>query len=668
MRYKVELIVDGLLPLVDEGIGSKALAVVKVRSKWLEIKWQQTLTDVGMVSQCTMEAVKQWKAATPSITGLRKMLGLGARPAYQAMEKVYQIAGWYVGWCATSWGGSEGYKNKFSQNLFSFQFVLARFSIPYEIRDMLLQLEARSSSSYKAYSLNSFNRYLWARIRFPDETSLKEAAMKDVQQAIFGASDAIAQMIYCMADTHCIQKVIALLISECEILEDLTILGNLAEVKKWTLTWARMITSTGNAIWRIVETLDLLRLVMDKNEEDKVWSEIKEGAEKMFQFLYPYTYGIRKLYHHSDKAETNLQLFWNRKRFPYAGDMITKEDKKAIETARRIGYELKYELNEMFRCDDEYHDMAEKYLDQIGAQISHDWILFQTKFLELKTSTSFLFAPLANLSPQDMEQKAAERIKRAVLTAEQQIINAVSFIRKWPKYQKICLLNANHSLEILRELKNLVSDWSQAMSAARNAINEVVELLAATVIRSIKDNTKAQWILFCWDTSVKDIYKLYREILQAEENWQFLVTTQQTAVTDFFSLNSESNAEPVRKTGTSTRPSTTRHVDVCISIDPEQSTNPSFEELRPFITAEEEKAIIATQNLVKSAQEIWGVSLCRYYDGRRYYSSYLTGEYNDSAQHVIDSDGQIKQITRRRYHSHCISYDWMQFKAYLLNP
>jgi hypothetical protein len=617
MNRRAKLMVDTLL--LDRGKEgwNKVLAVVKTRIDWLGAEWQKTLSDVEKVSQYTADTVKKWKAAILPGRGLRKMLD--SRSAYQAIEKMNQIRG-----C----------------------FHPYHFRLPFDIRDELLRLEARSSPLLKDDFLN------------------KEVAMKDVQQAVLIANKAIAQMIHSMTDTYLIKE-IAPLIKQDKILE------NLAKVKNWASAWDQMVTHAGNAIWQIVQTADMLLSTMDKNDEYKIWIEVRDEAEKMFQFLYLYIYGIRKLYHHSAKAEASWRSLPDRKKqfshswYQYEASSTTEEEKKAIEATLCIGYQFRG----MF-YGDVYHlynwrrDAYDQFIFIRFAQISHDWILFQAKLLELEMPSLPRFAPQnpdhllspslhsAHLPSPNIEQEVAGQMERVVLQAEQQIIRAVSFTKKWPKHEKVSLLNAEKSLEILKKAKKLVSDWSLAMSTAKDAVQEIVELLAS---KNQTHQTKAESILSLWSKSVEGIHTLFDNILQAETNWQALVTAEETSTTDF-SLNSASVCE----TGVSTEPSATIHVNVYVSLDPEQTYSSLWKDIKPhsitgkpdFTTKKEWEAILATRRLVDSAQKIWG---------------YLTGENNDKDQCIINSDGLIKKIERKIWSPRCISYNWMLLKTHLLN-
>jgi hypothetical protein len=668
MRRRAELIVDTLLPIIGEEVERKALTAVKARSKWLEAKWQPTLADVEMVSQYTTEAVQRWKAATLSSRGLGKRLD--ARSAYQTVEKVYQIAGWHVGWY-TNWGGSQAYREKFSQDLFSFQFTLDRFSLPHEIRDMLLQLEARSSPLFKAYSLNAIPCSVGELV----EISQAETT-KNVQKAIFTADKEIARMIHSI-DRSPVNSIAPLLTQKDNILT------NLANVKNWACHWEQVITSVGNAIWQIVQATDVLLPTVGQEEEQKAWIEIKNEAKKQFQSWYPYMYGIKKLYDHTVEAEANQRYLpkgnfasW----YPYTFSVTTEEEKNAIEAILCIRHQFNWMFWDYKRDNKGW---KVKWNQNHFAQISQDWTLFEAKLLEPGMPSSRLFVDTQNqdnwLSPSlhfmenppslNIEQEIVRWIKMTIPRANQWTIRAIRFMKKWPQNKEVSLLKANESLEILMEMENLASDWRQVISTAREAIQEMIIPLQMRSITSENDTyeEQAEEIRYFWDSCIISLSKLLTEIKSAEAKWQILANSKKTPTVEF-SLNSASACE----TKVSVSPSAKIHVNTCVSLNPGQVHHTwSWQQKdSDLITDEEQQAINCTRNVVDSARRLWLFDKYNKWGGSipDRFRGYLTGQRIDDYRRLtLNSNGQIERTTRTSWTKNCISYDWMRLRYDLLN-
>jgi hypothetical protein len=688
MKRRAEITVDALFPLVGEKVERETLAALKARSKWLELKWQHTWSDVEKVNQSTTDAVKQWKEAAVSSGGLiRKMLD--ARSASQAVEKIRKIAGWYR-------EEQSGYHVKFSHDLFPFQFQLEGFRLPYEMKEILLQLEARSSPACKAYSLN-----IAEHLTKVNHTN-KEEATKDMQQAVLTANEAIVQMIHFLAlPAHSINGIVPLIKPD-------KIIGNLADVKNWTSALQQMVTSVGNALWQIVQTIDVLLSTVGKSkardeaaeERTRLCSpnlyemtqflracssvltkndqniQAEDEAEKMFQSWYPYMYGIQKLYHHIVKAEAgwcslaDTEKQFSHSWYQYEFSTITETKQKVIEATLWI----RYQFNWMFYDDDDdyyrpWHRPMHYNQDRL-AQISYDWTLFQANLLELETSSPLLFHPQnrdnalcssldsMHNSSQNTEPEIVKSIKRMVPNMDQLIIRATGF--KWPGQKRVSLLQIEKSSEILTEVESLISDWSQTMPAIRDTIQEMIALLqvlsgANPTLRTKVSSAKAtaDWFFSCCCPRVDDMKKLLYHIIQTKRHWQALLTPKETLVTGF-SLNSAPVSET--ETGASTKLAAKIRANMEVSLHLEE-TLPLLQEQTDSdsTTAEEQQAISAIQQLVALAKKTWGFSM-----------SYLTGQYYEG-KFIIKSDGQISTTTHKKWSPCCLSYGWIRLKANLLN-
>jgi hypothetical protein len=679
MRRRAELIVDTLLPIIDEEVERKALAAVKVRSKWLEAKWQPILTDVEMVNQYTTEAVQRWKAVTLPSRGLGERLD--ARSAYQAVEKVYQIAGWGVGWY-TNWEGSRAYREKFSKNLFSFQFILDHFSLPHEIKDVLLQLEARSSLNQLEAQpfLNSILDSMGELV----EISQAEAT-KNMQRAILTADEEIARMIHFIdhSPVDRIARLIRPVVQTGKIL---------ADVKNWTYHWEQMVTSVGNAIWQIVQTTDVLLSTVGKDDEQKVWIEVKNAAKKQFQSWYPYMYGIKKLYDHTVEAEANQRYLPNGNfaSWYHTFSVTTEAEKNALETILCIRYQfnwmfLDYEWSYMRDLRDyEWNNRGwgwrVKWHQNHFAQISQDWTLFAAKLLEPGTPSSSLFVDtqnqdnqlypslhfMENSPSQNIEQEVIRWVRMRMPRTNQLILQAIGLMWKWPKNKEVSLLKANESLEILKEVKNWVSDLSRAMSTARYAIHEMVDFLKiqSIISQNLHYERRTRSILDFWDVYIPCITTLSQTIANTEASWQQLVISKEVSTT-----NLSLNATSVNKTKIRVAPSAKIHVNICVSLDPDQVHHTWSEEWPQkdtnFITQEEKEAVDRTRKVVDAARRLrWGLQWdCH----NRRNLNYPTGQYIDRNRPAINCNGQIEGTTHISWTPDCISYDWMRLRHDLLN-
>jgi hypothetical protein len=625
MQRKVELIVDKLRLTVNEEVEVKynTLIAVKARINWLGPKWQQALSDVEKVSQYTIDAVERWEVSTIASKESRKKLD--SRSTYQDVEEMCRIAD---------------------------NFYMDRFRLPHEVKDTLLQLEARSSPLFKAYFLNS----LPYSIGELAEISQKEAT-RDVKKTVLAANETIAQMIYLM-DTRPV-KGIAPSIERDKILE------SLVAVKNWAYDWDQAVTSAGNAIWKIAQDIDVL-LSTVKHE---AWIKLRNEAETMVQSWYPYMYGIQKLYHYSEKAETGWRSLLDAKRqfsdswYQYELSAITNEEQETIRATLSIRYQF-----DLIFGDDIQEDPSQQHVMEYNqnrfAQLSYAWILFQAKLLEPGTPSFRLFdtenqehapCPLfyfANLPSQNIEYEAVRWIKIATLKAEQRIVHAIHFMKKWPEQEKVSLWKERESLKMVTKVKNLLSNWSQAMSAAREAIQEILHPIQVLSIVS-KNNTstyktETESILQSWCQSIDQIADLSAKVAQAEDSWQALVIFRELSATDLF-LSFASTS----KKGAGIKPSAHLYEEEeDISLDPAKTYSSSWIRKNADFTNEtERKAIIATWGLVDSLRRI----------------EYLTGEHNDTDRSTIDSYGQIKQTTCRRWRTPCISYDWILLRNNLLN-
>jgi hypothetical protein len=587
MVYKVDLIVDTLLPIIDGGIAYKELYAVRVDSKPVEFSWKQALADVTLVSQSTMKAVEGWRnAVTLSSGGLKKMLD--ARSAYQAVEKVYQIAGWYVG-RYTNWEGYQRYGNEFSYHLFSFHFTPPRFFSLHVKRNVLLQLEAQSS-------LNSI----------PDSvgklTEISQAeATENVRKAILTADAEIARII------HSIDRLrvdnIAPSIQKDKILE------NLMDVKNWADNWNQVVTSTGNAIWQIIQAIGILLSTVGKDDEQKEWIRVKNGARKLFQSWYPHMYAIQKLYHYTTKAEAGWHSLTNEKKQSFAPWYrwifldITEEAKEAIKAMQCI----RYQFNWMYLFRDSTWRDQERWTQDHFTRISRNWTLFAAKFLKPGTqnqdnlpSPSLHF--MENSPSLNIEQEAVRWMKASIPKTNQLILQAILFILrwKWPKDKEVSLLKVNESLEILKEVENWVSALSQAMSTSRYAIQEMVDALEiqAIVSKNTTYRERARSILQFWDGCISCITSLSQHIANAKESWQDLAASKEISTTTL-SLNATS----VNETKVKVAPSAEIHVNICVSLNPEQYYSSLYRHVGS-ITEEQKKAVDETRQVVRAAQTL----------------------------------------------------------------
>jgi hypothetical protein len=624
MQRKVEVIVDKLRLTVNEEVEVKynTLIAVKARINCLGPKWQQTLSDVEKVSQYTIGAVERWKVSAIASKESRKKLDSGS--TYQDVEEMCRIAD---------------------------NFYMDRFRLPHEMKDTLLQLETRLSPLFKAYFLNS--------TPYSMDISQEEAT-KNVQKAVLAANETIAQMIHFM-DTRPV-KGIAPLIERDKILK------SLAAVKIWAFNWDQVVTSAGNAIWKIVQEINVLLSTVGKDGEHETWSKLREETKEMVESWYPYMYGIQKLYHYSEKAETGWRSLPDEKRqfsdswYQYELSAITDEEQETIRATLSIRYQF-----DLIFGDDVQDDPSKRHVVEYNqnhfAQLSYAWILFQAKLLEPGTPSFRLFdtenpepssCPLfyfANLPSQNIEYEAVRWIKIATLKAEQRIVHVIDFMEKWPKHEEVSLRKERESLKIVTKMKNLLSHWSQAMSAAKKAIEEILSPIQVLSIVS-KNNTstyktETESILQSWCQSIDQIADLSAKVAQAEDSWQALVIFRELSATDLF-LSPASTS----KKGAGIKPSAHRYGDEGISLDPAKTYSSSWiQENADFTNETERKAIIATWGVVDSLRRI----------------EYLTGKHNDADRPTIDSYGQIKLTTCRRWRTPCISYDWMLLRNDLLN-
>jgi hypothetical protein len=636
MRHKAELTVDKLLPLVlgdlivGEGIGSEALDAARTRLNWLKPKWDEALSEVEQIHQDTKNAVKLWKAAIDA--SKREKKGLDSIPTYQVMKKMHQIA-----------------NNSYMDS----------FYLPHKIKNMLLQLEAHSSPLYKAYSLHAMDERA--------EIS-QEDAMKKVQKTILTASQKIAQMIY-FIDMHPVKE-IAPWIAEDKI-------PNLVAVKNWVHSWDQVVSSAWNDIWQIMLTISMFSSIIDKKENEyKAWIGARDEAKKMFQSLYTYTYAIQKLYDYITKTETGWHSLPDEKKqcfafwYPYEFTAIPDEEKETIEAALCI----RYQFDSIF-VEDVQDNPSGRYVVAYNqhhfAQISDAWMRFQTKLLELRRLSSLLFDTQEqawNIQQGEMRciritvlENIMRWTKITILNAEKQIVCALRFMKNWPKDKKVSLLKANESLHTIIEMKNRLSDWSQAMSAARDAIQEIIDPLQALAIVN-KHNTslsqiQIQSILQSWCQCTDQITDLSTKIVGVEESWQALVTSQEISTTDFY-LETSSVYE------TDAEVKLFANLNIYIRLYPKQKQGHSLswlqknQEYSPAwlqknadrITEKKRKAIIATWGLINLMKQVW------------YHGSYLTGKFDDPHRPTIDSYGQIKPIPCIQWRSPCISYDWARFR------
>jgi hypothetical protein len=614
MRRKAELIVDTLLPTIGEEVTCKALTAVRNESKRLESSWERVLADVMLVSQYTTEAVKGWNEVTLSSRGLKKTRD--ARSAYQAIEKVYQIAG--------------GYDRR--ENFFLFDFILPHFSLsPVTVtRDVLLQLEARS---FLSSILDSVGKLA--------EISQAEA-MKNVQKAILTADEEIARMIHSI-DRSQVDS-IAPWIQKDKILE------NLIDVKNWVLHWNQAVTSAGNAIWQIIQDIDILSYVAEKDDKQKEWIEVKNGAKELFRSWYPYMYGIKKLYDHTVKAD---QRYLPKENFTswyqYMFSDITEEEKKAIEAIQCIRYQFNWLFWDRFSFEKDKHNI---WTQDHFTQISQNWTLFAARLLEPGTLSSQLFVDIQNQdnwpSPSlhflenapslNIEQEAVRWMKARIPKANRLILQAIRLMWKWPKNKEVSLLKANESLEILKEVKNWVSDLSQVISASRYTIQEMVDALQIQSIISknnvYKKRAKSIFLRF-WDSCMSCIIRLSQNIADAEASWQDLVTSKEIS-TAALSLN----ATPVNETKVKVASSTKIHVNICVSLNPKQTYSSLYQQKEAnFITKEEKKAVDEIGKVVDAAREL----------------------------HDMMIDHHYIQKLGSGYRQTCISYEWMLLRHDLLN-
>jgi hypothetical protein len=394
----------------------------------------------------------------------------------------------------------------------------------------------------------------------------------------------------------------------------------------------------------------------------------------MFQSWYPYMYGIQKLYHHIVKAEagwrslTDVEKQFSHSWYQYESSAITETKQKVIEATLWI----RHQFNWMFYDACKSWRRPTHYNQDRLAQISYDWTLFQANLLELEASSPLLFhpqnrdnTPCSSLnsrhsSSQNTEPEIVKSIKRMVPNTDQLIIRVTGF--KWPGQKKVSLLQMEKSLQILTEVESLVSDWSQTMSAVRDTIQEMIDLLQVLSAPSVNPTlrTKASdvkvnagWFVSCCCPRIDDIKKLLHHIIQTKRYWQALLTPEETLITGF-SLNSAPVSET--ETGASTKLAAKIRTNVEVSLHLEETlpllrTQKDFD----FTTAEEQQAISAIQQLVALAKETWVFSI-----------RYLTGQYHEDKL-IIESDGQISTTRHKKWSPYCLSYGWIRLKANLLN-
>jgi hypothetical protein len=650
MLWQAKSIVDTLLPNLSEKTrGRKALIAIKSWIEWLDPKWQQTSSHVGMVHHNNIAAAEQWeKAIAPSMFP-RKFLD--SREASDYVEKVCRAAGWE----------KIGYREHEEDFFLTYYWSLCRqpegfnleiFFPEEELRNEVLDLECSLSLSFHAETI------------LPHEMS-KQAVTELLQKRIFHVDEVIGEVV-CFLDTKPIEQIMIWIDVQKMLklveLEKLTSAWNqrmCAELEKWGSTWNQRISAVGNALREMMETLHLLSSILDQGNERQKWLTIRAEAEKMLPSWASYIYGINQLFHRTEEARTIWQTLFETNSFTekelpdswYAyASSIPEEEREAVEAILRIRYHIDW----MFRND----KSNEGYQQNRFTQMIYDWMQWKAQLLEPETSSfSLLATPDSDVYHQnlflDLVAHPTCNIKKEVLrwlrmkqppVIDQKVVRALIFPEKWPD-KEVSLLEKEKSLETLGNVKKLLSDWLQDMSITKAAIQEMLTPIGVLSLVSPSEarlKTDADKIYSTWCSYTQRIKGLVEKIANVEDHWQSLVSTE-TVSTTTLSLNEDS----VKEKKTDTKSPAKIHANVRISLRPKHFFSRS---LLNHLTNEEHQTIVATDSFIQEVREI-------------FYSSF-TGQYCDSI-YTLDSTGQKKTTPHIRRRTRWLGYDWFQLKHQL---